>query len=68
MPPVKTMVCEGLFGSIGLELDKEKNDTLKEGNRSLESEKSKIRLLVIPTNEELEIALQTQTLLLPVKD
>ncbi len=57
---VREMICEGLEESIKLKIDKIKN---KAGNQSIHSDESKIKLLVIPTNEELEIARQTQKIL-----
>ncbi len=57
---IRKMVCEGLGESIGLEIDSEKNKTLSKVQRPIHDKKSKIKIFVIPTNEELEIALQTE--------
>jgi len=57
---VREMVCEGLEESIGLKLDTVKNKITSTQNRSIHKLKSKIQLFVIPTNEELEIVLQTE--------
>lgn len=57
---VREMVCEGLEESIGLKLDTVKNKITSTQNRSIHKLKSKIRLFIIPTNEELEIVLQTE--------
>jgi acetate kinase len=54
------MICEGLEESIGLKLDRVKNQA---NNISIHSEESKIKLFVVTTNEELEIARQTQKIL-----
>jgi acetate kinase len=45
--------------SLGIEIDKEKNDIKEKRAREIQSENSKIKILVIPTNEELEIAIQS---------
>ena len=60
---VREMVCEGLYDSIGAEMDSEKNQRSSIHNRDIQSKKSKIRLFIIPTNEELEIVLQTEEVL-----
>ncbi|PHS37057.1 MAG: acetate kinase [Sulfurovum sp.] len=60
---VREMVCEGLEVSIGLKLDRSKNQKSTRGNHSIHEGKSEIQLFVIPTNEELEIAVQTEILL-----
>ncbi len=57
---VREMVCEGLEESIGLKLDAVKNKITLTKNYPIHKLKSKIRLFVIPTNEELEIVLQTE--------
>ncbi len=59
---VREMVCEGLEASIGLKLDAVKNKKRSRENHAIHEEKSKIKLFVIPTNEELEIAVQTENL------
>jgi acetate kinase len=60
---VREMVSEGLFDSIGLEIDSSKNQLSTPDNREIQSERSKIKLFIIPTNEELEIVLQTQNVI-----
>jgi len=60
---VREMVCEGLYDSLGVDIDTQKNRTISQGIHPLASKKSRIKLFIIPTNEELEIALQTQSLL-----
>jgi acetate kinase len=57
---VRELVCEGLYDSIGVEMDSSKNKISASNNQEIQSEKSKIKLFIIPTNEELEIVLQTQ--------
>lgn len=51
---LRERVCEGLEESIGLSIDREKNSEVLEG--SIDAKSSKIKLLVLKTNEELEIA------------
>ncbi len=60
---VREMICDGLEESIGLKLDTVKNKVASTQNRSIQELKSKIQLFVIPTNEELEIVLQTEKII-----
>ena len=60
---IREMVCEGLDESIGVRIDLNKNQNHSVEDREISKESSKIKLLVIPTNEELEIVLQTEALL-----
>lgn len=46
-------ICSGLEG-LGIELDNNKNNNLKQ--EEISKEGSKVKVLVLPTNEELEIA------------
>ena len=55
---IRACCCEGLV-HLGLELDSRKNLGDREGCAALESRASRVKILVIPTNEELEIAEQT---------
>jgi acetate kinase len=49
---------------IGLEIDKEKNNTPNNGQiRDVTGKNSKVKVLIIPTNEELVIARETVELL-----
>ena len=59
-PIVRAMSVEGL-GSLGIEIDKVKNDTRGE-ERKISTDNSSIAIWVIPTNEELEIANQSYEL------
>ena len=61
---IREMVCEGMEGIFGVVLDKEKNLSEESGNRVIHDTQSKIALLVIPTNEELEIARETERVIL----
>ncbi len=55
---VRKAVCENME-YLGIELDLEKNENLK-GMADLSTENSKVRVLRIPTNEELVIAMDTE--------
>ena len=57
---VRKMVCAGLEETFGIILDEEKN---AENGLAIHHEESKVKILVIPTDEELEIARQTQEVL-----
>lgn len=55
---MRQLVCKDL-DFLGIELDLEKNQNMKNGFREINTEASKVKILVIPTNEELEIAKQS---------
>ena len=55
---IRAGCCEGL-AHLGLELDPGKNRGAIEGCAAIDCEASRGKILVIPTNEELEIAEQT---------
>ena len=57
-PLTREKCCEGLE-PFGLILDREKNQTGRGQAREISTPDSPVRILVIPTNEELEIARQT---------
>ena len=48
---------------FGLEIDEEKNSLRSKEIRAIHKDNSKTKILVIPTNEELEIAKQVYGLL-----
>lgn len=54
-PHIRAQVCTRLDG-IGIKVDDEKNNERKSGARDISAPESRIKVLVIPTNEELEIA------------
>jgi acetate kinase len=56
-PILRESVLDGM-GFLGMELDKEKNK-LRGEERDISTPNSKVRILVIPTNEELVIARDT---------
>lgn len=55
---IRKIVCEDLE-FLGLELDARKNDVRGNGIRAINMPESKVKILVVPTNEELEIAKQS---------
>lgn len=64
-PEVRERVCAGLGapGGFGLALDPGKNAEDENGARAVHAEASRVKVLVIPTNEELEILRETLELL-----
>lgn len=60
--PVRSGACSDL-GIIGIELNEEKNAERAPGIREIQSDSSKVKVLIVPTNEELEIAQQAETVL-----
>ncbi len=63
-PVTREMCCEGLE-PFGLILDGEKNRTGRGQARVISKPDSPVRIVVIPTNEELEIARQAFEVLNP---
>ena len=59
---LREMICDEMQ-YLGIELDKNKNNLREEGIRELQNETSKTKILIVPTNEELEIAKQSFLLL-----
>jgi len=59
---IRKMICEEMQ-FLGIELNQLKNDARSKENRIISTVKSKVTVLVIPTNEELEIANQTYALI-----
>jgi acetate kinase len=57
-PAVRGHCCEGL-ASLGIAVDEERNQALAKETCEIQSGRSRVKVLVIPTNEELEIAIQT---------
>lgn len=58
---VRSMACEGL-GFLGIELDSEKNK-VRSKETIISTDNSKVKVMVVPTNEELVIARDTKRLL-----
>lgn len=59
---IRELVCKNM-DYIGIEIDHDKNKIRSKDIRNIKSENSKVNILVIPTNEELEIAKQSYNLL-----
>jgi acetate kinase len=55
---VRAAVCQGLEG-LGVSLDAKRNKARSGRPRTISAEASKVAVLVVPTNEELEIAEET---------
>ena len=61
-PYLRNLVCKNME-FFGLEIDEEKNSLRSKEIRAIHKDNSKTKILVIPTNEELEIAKQVYGLL-----
>ena len=59
-PLVRSLVCDRL-GYLGITLDQEKNEVRGE-DREISTSDSEVKVLVVPTNEELAIARETAAL------
>jgi acetate kinase len=55
---VRMKACEGLSG-LGIIIDERRNNAEARGVKEIQAKEAKVRILVIPTNEEYEIARQT---------
>lgn len=64
---VREAVCKK-FGYLGLEFDAEKNQGLRSREAIISKSNSKIKVLVVPTNEELVIAQETMKVLEKIKE
>ncbi|PHQ28882.1 acetate/propionate family kinase [Leeuwenhoekiella nanhaiensis] len=58
---IRKMVCDQM-DFLGIAIDKEENAQRKKGIREIQSAEAKVKVLIIPTNEELEIANQVYDL------
>ncbi|MCJ7681617.1 MAG: acetate kinase, partial [Candidatus Aminicenantes bacterium] len=61
-PIIRSMCCEGLE-ELGIRLDAEKNEERSKANRDISSPESRVKILIIPTNEEKRIARETKRVL-----
>jgi acetate kinase len=59
---VRQQVCDEM-DYLGLAIDPVRNENRKPGIREIQSGDSRVKILIVPTNEELEIARQTYDLL-----
>ena len=63
-PIVRAMTTDGL-GFLGIQLDPGRNDAPSSAARLISSDESSVSVLVVPTNEELEIAREVRALVRP---
>lgn len=61
-PEIRAAICAGLQG-LGIELDAGLNDATRAAEAVISSPASRVKLMVIPTNEELVVARETRRLL-----
>jgi len=61
-PKIRRMSCENLE-DLGLKLEPEKNKVKSSRTREISSEDSRVKILVVPTNEEKKIALETENVI-----
>ena len=59
---MRALACKNL-DFLGIDLDENKNNLRSKDIREIQSNKSKVKILIIPTNEEIEIAKQSYQLL-----
>jgi len=64
---VREAICKN-FGYLGLEFDSEKNKGLRSKEAIISKPDSKVKVLVVPTNEELVIAQETVKVINNIKD
>jgi len=64
-PRIRELICNGQDGldHLGIRLDSDKNSAAISRTTSIQSDDSELKLLVIPTDEALEIARQTLALI-----
>jgi len=62
VPEIRKLSCQGL-GSLGIIIDQLKNGTVKNGLKEIQSDASKVKIMVIPTDEELKIAQETKKII-----
>ena len=60
---IRRMVCEKLESALGVKINKELNAKTRGTEKLLSTEESKVSVWLVPTNEELVIARDTQRLL-----
>jgi acetate kinase len=63
-PVVRRLSCEGLE-FMGVQLDEERNQAPNRSGRVVSTDEGRVKVVVMPTNEELAIALETARLVAP---
>ena len=58
-PEIREMCCENL-NKLGIIIDPKRNQMTEKGEREISTQDSPVKILVIPTNEELRIAQETK--------
>jgi acetate kinase len=58
-PEIREFSCQGL-NKLGIVIDSERNRSTDKGEREINTPDSAVKILVIPTNEELRIAQETK--------
>ncbi len=61
-PEVRERACAGM-GHLGIEIDTRRNEAAVDREKDISASESKVKVLVVPTNEELAIAANTYQLL-----
>ncbi len=61
-PLIREWICEGLT-ELGIRLDPDRNHSINGLMGEIQSAESRVKLLIVPTNEEAEIAIQTRDLI-----
>ena len=59
---LRAAICAGL-DQLGIELDQKKNSALRATEGVISAANSRVKVMVIPTNEELVVARETKRLL-----
>jgi acetate kinase len=65
-PESREAICKGLE-FIGIELDKKKNNSVRAREMVISTDNSKVKIMVVPTNEELVIAIDTMHIISQMK-
>lgn len=60
---LRTLICDNIKEALGVEIDEAKNNTRSGDDRVISTENSKVKVMIIPTNEEVMIARDTVRLL-----
>jgi len=61
-PLIREWICEGLT-ELGIRLDPDRNHSVNGQMGEIQDAESRVRLLIVPTDEEAEIAIQTRDLI-----